>query len=101
MILNQFGRRNINNYQRSVLALQLEDLFRAKAKENIIIENKNRSLIWQNCQNGIQNTRKELSKLQQVGRTLAKVKKIEEKAPEETKQKLRAGEVTVDAVIKK
>ena len=34
MILNQFGRRNLSNYQRSVLALQLEDVFRAKAKES-------------------------------------------------------------------
>ena len=34
MILNQFGRRNLSNYQRSVLALQLEDVFKAKAKEN-------------------------------------------------------------------
>ena len=36
MILNQFGRRNINNYQRSVLALQLEDLFKEKAKKNLV-----------------------------------------------------------------
>ena len=33
MILNQFGRRNLSNYQRSVLALELEDVFKAKAKE--------------------------------------------------------------------
>ena len=33
MILNQFGRRNLSNYQRSVLALELEDVFSNKAKE--------------------------------------------------------------------
>ena len=33
MILNQFGRRNLSNYQRSVLALELEDVFSKKAKE--------------------------------------------------------------------
>ena len=33
MILNQFGRRNLSAYQRSVLALELEDVFRIKAKE--------------------------------------------------------------------
>jgi hypothetical protein len=33
MILNQFGRRNLGNYQRSVLALLLEDVFKLKAKE--------------------------------------------------------------------
>jgi hypothetical protein len=32
MILNQFGRRNLGNYQRSVLALLLEDVFKLKAK---------------------------------------------------------------------
>ena len=37
MILNQFGRRNLSNYQRSVLALQLEDVFREKAKENHVL----------------------------------------------------------------
>ena len=64
MILNQFGRRNINNYQRSVLALQLEDLFRAKAKENIIIENKNRSSdLAKLPKRDPVNTRKELSKI--------------------------------------
>jgi len=35
MILNQFGRRNLSNYQRSVLALQLEDVFKEKAKKNL------------------------------------------------------------------
>jgi len=34
MIYNQFGRRNLSNYQRSVLALELEDVFKLKAKEN-------------------------------------------------------------------
>ena len=33
MILNQFGRRNLSSYQRSVLALQLEEVFKEKAKE--------------------------------------------------------------------
>jgi hypothetical protein len=35
MIRNQFGRRNLSNYQRSVLALQLEEVFSKKAKEKI------------------------------------------------------------------
>jgi len=34
MILNQFGRRNLSNYQRSVLALDLEHIFAEKAKLN-------------------------------------------------------------------
>ena len=35
MILNQFGRRNLSTYQRSVLALELESVFSKKAKENL------------------------------------------------------------------
>ena len=33
MIHNQFGRRNLSNFQRSVLALELESVFSARAKE--------------------------------------------------------------------
>tara|TARA_R110001606_G_scaffold397546_1_gene574378 strand:+ start:59 stop:1258 length:1200 start_codon:yes stop_codon:yes gene_type:complete len=97
MILNQFGRRNLSNYQRSVLALQLEDVFRAKAKQN------------QGCRNDITSvrnltnvdTKKELSKVAAVSHdTIAKVKKIQEKAPEEIKAKLSTGEVSINAAYK-
>ena len=37
MIKNQFGRRNLIPYIRAELALKLEGLFKAKAKENISI----------------------------------------------------------------
>jgi hypothetical protein len=36
MIRNQFGRRNLQAFQRSVLALELEQVFRDKAKANQI-----------------------------------------------------------------
>ena len=42
MINNQFGRRNLSNYQRSVLALQLESVFSARAKEQQIEGGKNK-----------------------------------------------------------
>lgn len=102
MILNQFGRRNLSNYQRSVLALQLEEVFRQKAKENIVIENKNRSTDSAKLpKRDSVDTRKELSKVAQVGeRTLGMVKKIQEKAPEEVKQKLATGEVSINAAYK-
>ena len=88
MILNQFGRRNLSNYQRSVLALQLEEVFSNKAKENLSkagssFSPKEGLAIWPKVTNKI-NTREELSKVAQVGeRTLARVKKIQEKATEE------------------
>lgn len=95
MILNQFGRRNLSNYQRSVLALQLEEVFSKKAKQNQIRKPISVLAKWpkQNI-----NTRQELSKVAQVGeRTLARVKKIQEKATEEVKAKLSTGEVSINA----
>jgi DNA modification methylase len=41
MILNQFGRRNLSNYQRSVLALELESVFSERAKENLKVSGEN------------------------------------------------------------
>lgn len=102
MILNQFGRRNLSNYQRSVLALELEEVFSKKAKENIVIENKNRSTDSVKLPKRVSvDTRKELSKVAQVGeRTLGMVKKIQEKAPQEIKEKLATGEVSINAAYK-
>lgn len=34
IIRNQFGRRNLSNYDRSRLALQLEEVIKKKAKDN-------------------------------------------------------------------
>ena len=99
MILNQFGRRNLSNYQRSVLALQLEDVFKAKAKDNQVRTLKNR--VRQISDKQQIDTKKELSKVAAVSHdTIAKVKKIQEKAPEEIKAKLATGEVSINAAYK-
>ena len=100
MILNQFGRRNLSNYQRSVLALQLEDVFSKKAKENL---SKGGKISQEGCQISDKaiDTKKELSKVAAVSHdTIAKVKKIQEKAPEEIKAKLATGEVSINAAYK-
>ena len=95
MILNQFGRRNLSNYQRSVLALQLEEVFSKKAKENQI--RKPNSVLPTLAKQNI-DTRQELSKVANVSHgTLDKVKKIQEKATEEVKAKLSTGEVSINA----
>ena len=102
MIFNQFGRRNLSNYQRSVLALQLEEVFSKKAKENLSkagssFSPKEGLAKWPKVTNKI-NTREELSKVAQVGeRTLSRVKKIQEKATEEVKAKLSTGEVSINS----
>jgi len=101
MILNQFGRRNLSNYQRSVLALQLEDVFKAKAKEKQKGGQGGVLLKQKSAEAKPIETRKELSKVAAVSHdTIAKVKKIQEKAPEEIKAKLATGEVSINAAYK-
>ncbi len=98
MILNQFGRRNLSNYQRSVLALELEDVFSKKAKEK---QQEAGGAVRQKSDKAVIDTKKELSKVASVSHdTIAKVKKIQEKAPEEVKAKLRTGEVSINAAYK-
>lgn len=95
MILNQFGRRNLSNYQRSVLALELEDVFKAKAKQNQGI----RTDICHISDKSIIpiDTKKEVAKVANVSHdTIAKVKKIEEKAAPEIKEKLATGELSIN-----
>lgn len=97
MILNQFGRRNLSNYQRSVLALELEEVFKVKAKENQI--RKPESVKQISAEQKPIETRKELAKVANVSHdTIAKVKVIEAKAPEEVKAKLSTGEVSINQV---
>ena len=99
MILNQFGRRNLSAYQRSVLALELEDVFRIKAKENL---GRNQySSLQISAESKPIDTRNELSKVASVSHdTIAKVKKIQEKAPQEIKTKLSTGEISINAAYK-
>lgn len=94
MILNQFGRRNLSNYQRSVLALELESLFSEKAKE--------RMLSGKPVPKSEQGrTIEKISDVANVGKdTIAKVKVIQEKAPEEVKAKLQTGEVSINQAYK-
>ena len=95
MILNQFGRRNLSNYQRSVLALELEEVFSNKAKENQV--RKANSVLLISAEQKL-DTRKELSKIASVGHdTIAKVKKIQAQASEEVKAKLSTGEVSINS----
>ena len=100
MILNQFGRRNLSNYQRSVLALELEEVFSKKAKEKEL-ERKTTFAKSQKSSMETINTNKELSNISGIGQqTIARVKKIQAKAPQELKAKLATGEVSINAAYK-
>ena len=93
MIHNQFGRRNLSNFQRSVLVLELESVFSARAKENLSDGGKG-------CQISDKvDTKKELAKLANVSHdTIAKVKVIQATATPEVKAKLSTGEVSINQV---
>lgn len=94
MINNQFGRRNLSNYQRSVLALELESVFSARAKEQ---QGERTDLLATLPKSEPINTRKEIAKIADVKeRTLGKVKVIEAKATPEVKAQLSTGEVSIN-----
>jgi hypothetical protein len=97
MILNQFGRRNLSNYQRSVLALELEQVFRDKAKKN----QGKRNDILVNLPESYKpiDTRQELAKVANVAdRTIYMVKVIEAKANDKIKEQLRSGEGSINKI---
>lgn len=98
MILNQFGRRNLSNYQRSVLALELEDVFSARAKENQ--KTSTGGINPQLCQisdKAAIDTKKEVAKVANVSHdTIAKVKRIEAVASPEVKAQLSTGEMSIN-----
>jgi hypothetical protein len=111
MILNQFGRRNINNYTRAKLALELEDIFTEKAKENQgkrtdICQNSDKSLDLFSEEKPVKinkiepiDTKREVAKLANLSHdTLSRVKKIEQKAAPEIKEKLSTGELHINKV---
>lgn len=90
MILNQFGRRNLSNYQRSVLALQLEEVFSAKAKERML----SGTPVLKSEQG---RTIEKIADVANVGKdTIAKVKKIEAVATPEVKAQLSTGELSIN-----
>ncbi len=93
IIRNQFGRRNINLYQRADLGLVLEPLLAEKAKANQVKAGKEKLL--QNSAEAV-DTRKEVAKASGVSHdTIAKVKVINAQAPESVKEKLRSGDTTI------
>ena len=97
IILNQFGRRNLSAYDRSILALKLKPVMAEKAKENEKLGGKGS----QKSVNHKHDTQKELAKIAGVSHdTIHKVEVIQEKAPEEIKQKVKSGELSINQAHK-
>lgn len=99
IILNQFGRRNLSPYDRSLLVLKLKEMFREKAKENQVRTAENR--VSQKSVEQKIDTQKELARIAGVSHdTIYKVEKIEQKATPEQKEKIKKGEVSIHKVFK-
>lgn len=94
ILRNQLGRRNLNTYNRSVLALQLEPLMLEKARKK---QSEAGGAHPQKSAKPPIDTREELAKIANVSHdTIHKVKTIEAKASPETKQDLKAGKTSVN-----
>ena len=66
IILNQFGRRNLSAYERSILALRLKPIYEEKAKVNMYKGTNQFSPVANSPKPSV-NTRDEISKLAGVG----------------------------------
>jgi hypothetical protein len=98
IIRNQFGRRNLTTIQRVELALALEPLIAESAKEN---QRAAGGAVPQKSAKAPVDTRAELAKTAGVSHdTIAKVKKINEKADPETLDKVRRGDVSINKAHK-
>lgn len=95
MINNQLGRRNINNYQRSVLALQLKPVIAERAKENQLRTSDNR--VRQISDRQEIDTKKIIARQANVSHdTIAKVEVIQRKAAPEVKKQLARGDISIN-----
>ncbi|MBP3773196.1 MAG: hypothetical protein J6I53_10990 [Treponema sp.] len=92
IILNQFGRRNLSNYDRGVLALKLKSMLREEAKKT---QGTRTDILQKSVES--HNTQEELAKIAGVSHdTIHKVETIEAKASEPVKQQVRSGEKSIN-----
>lgn len=99
MIRNQLGRRNLPNYERAKLALQLKPILQeeAKKRQEATQFGSNTAVLKSAPPSKV---RDELAKIAGVGHdTIEKVQVIEKSATPEEKQKLSKGEVSVNKVF--
>ena len=106
LIRNQFGRRNLSAFDRTRLALRLEEAIAARAKANQEVRKGGQPGASAQISAHLQSieTRVEIAKAAGVSHdTVAKVKRIVEaveagEVPTETVSKLRSGEVSINRV---
>lgn len=101
IIFNQYSRRNLNQYQRGILILKLERMYKAIAKANQKLS-KGRGKKGTPILAGFKgDVRDKLAKIAKLSHgNIDKIKFIQAKAPEETKKLLESGELNINQVYK-
>lgn len=93
IILNQFGRRNLSAYDRSILAMKLKPIIAEKQKQKQIEGGK--AKVQQNSVEA-STTQNELAKIANVSHdTIHKVEVIHNSGDKELEQQVRSGEKTI------
>lgn len=94
MIRNQLGRRNLTAFTRTELSLKLKPLLAEEAKKRQGERNDLKDIPQKSAGSEV---RDEIAKAANVSHdTVSKVERIIEKAPEEVKEQLRRGEVSIN-----
>lgn len=92
IIQNQFGRRNISNATRAMLALELEPLIAEKANQRMLAGKP----IDPGSKSTQGRTRTKIADIAGIGETtIYEAKKVKESDNEEVKQKMLAGEISI------
>ncbi len=98
ILYNQLARRNINAYQRSLIAIQLEERLRPEAKKK---QKEAGGALPQKSAEAPVDTRKDAAKTAGVSHdTVSKVKDIEKEATGDEKKQLASNEKSVNAVYR-
>ncbi|NLF26304.1 MAG: hypothetical protein GX592_00285 [Clostridiales bacterium] len=100
IITNQLGRRNLTSYQKGVLALKFEPLLKQQARIRQATSTGGNSpqLTQNSAEAGLAGeSRRKLAQIAGVSHdTIHKVKKLTEAADDDTKHKLRSGEISIN-----
>ena len=99
IIMNQFGRRNLQAVDRVKLAMKLEDVIKEMARKNQL-SNLKQGSVQQNSDKRDEpiNTNQKLSEIAGVSHdTIARYKKVQKEGADEVKEKLDKGEITINA----
>ena len=99
IIRNQLGRRNLSDFQRCELVLPLEERLKAEAQKRVFLGKKQSTDPLPNLAGGQRYTRTVLAAMAGVSHgSLDKAKRIIESADEDTKDRLRRGELSIHRV---